>query len=334
VPQDPRLSAHLDLAALPDREYVERIYRLVLRRDALPGDLDRCVAALERGALSRSTLIHELTSSEEFTQARALDDAVARAREARASGERPRDLRAPPRTDERAVEIAWVLSRYRGEPRVLDLGYAFAEPAYVAALLELRIPGLVAADLAEREVPGLRTVVADARQLPFEDGAFDLAFCISTLEHIGLDNRAYGLEADSDPTGQEEALRELARVLGPRGRLLVTVPCGAPADLGTFVQRDPASWLDLCEEVGFSVFEEEIYLLSAEGWRPVDEADVAGVRYGENGPGAGAVLCAELRGEGAGRIVHRAARLLRRKGRPERAARLARPKPARPNAQG
>jgi SAM-dependent methyltransferase len=45
--------------------------------------------------------------------------------------------------------------------------------------------------------------------LPFADGTFDLAVALDVLEHVGDD---------------EAALRELARVLAPGGRLLVTVP--------------------------------------------------------------------------------------------------------------
>jgi SAM-dependent methyltransferase len=45
--------------------------------------------------------------------------------------------------------------------------------------------------------------------LPFGDGAFDLAVALDVLEHVGDDGAA---------------LRELARVVAPGGRLLVTVP--------------------------------------------------------------------------------------------------------------
>lgn len=45
--------------------------------------------------------------------------------------------------------------------------------------------------------------------LPFDDGVFDLAVALDVLEHVADDGAA---------------LRELARVLAPRGRLLVTVP--------------------------------------------------------------------------------------------------------------
>jgi SAM-dependent methyltransferase len=281
-----------------DAEYVEHVYRLLLRRDPLPEDLERCKAALSAGRLSRATLAHELATSAEFARVRALDDAVARARDARLRNERPRELRAPPGTDERPIEIAWVLSRYRNEARVLDVGSAHAPAAYLAALRDLGAPELVGVDLARADIPGFRLVEADVRQLPLADGSFDVALCVSTLEHVGRDNRQYGL-AHEDGGGEEAALRELARVLGPDGRLLVTVPCGEGADLGSFVQREPEEWVELFGAAGVPVFEREVYELGAEGWRSAPDFRPAGVRYGERGPGASAVLCAEL---GRGRV--------------------------------
>ena len=84
-----------------------------------------------------------------------LDDVVAYARGARARGERPRRLQAPPGTDERVIEIPWVLSRL-GSGRVLEVGYAFAEPAYLAALVDAAPAELVGVDLAEGRGAGLR----------------------------------------------------------------------------------------------------------------------------------------------------------------------------------
>lgn len=283
-----------------DADYVEHVYRLLLRRDPSPGDRARCTAAFAAGTLSRSTLVHELVTSEEFARVRALDDAVARARDARLRDERPRELRAPVGTDERPIEIAWVLSRYRGEARVLDVGSANAPPAYLAALRELGARELVGVDLAPVEVPGLRVVGADVRELPFDDRSFDVCFCISTLEHVGRDNTQYGLEAEDDPGGQVAALRELARVVAPDGRLLLTVPTGEAADVGSFVQREPDEWIALFAQAWPSVFEHEVYELDGGGWRGAPEFRPAGVRYGERGPGASAVLCAELRSAEAG----------------------------------
>jgi O-antigen chain-terminating methyltransferase len=187
--------------------------------------------------------------------------------------------------------------------RVLDVGTANAEPAYLAALLARGASELVGVDLAEADVPGIRTVVADVRQLPFGDDAFDVVVCISTLEHVGRDNRRYGADAERDEGATGTALEELRRVVAPDGRLVVTVPCGEREDHGWFVQLDPAGWNHEFLAAGFRVAEEEIYALGAEGWRAAPEFDPSGVRYG---PSASAVLCASLEPvSGARRVLRR-----------------------------
>jgi hypothetical protein len=191
--------------------------------------------------------------------------------------------------------------------RLLDDAIAFAEPAYLAGLVALRADELAGADLAFAEVPGMRSVQADVRALPFADGAFDVVLCISTLEHVGADNERYGVDAGGG--GPDEALRELRRV---GRRVLVTVPCGEPGDHGWFVQDEPDGWRGRFREAGFLVFEDEVYELGAEGWRSAPELDPAGVRYGERGPGASAVLCAELHPRTPGAVLREAARRVRR----------------------
>jgi O-antigen chain-terminating methyltransferase len=301
---DDPLSAHLELAALSDEEFVRRAYRIVLRRDPEPTAFERRV--------SRATLLRELVASDEFERLRALDDAIEGA--LRADGP-ARFLEAPGELDERAIEIPWSLSRLGGAERVLDLGTANAEPAYVAALLAAAPRELVAADLVEADVPGLKTVVADVRELPFPDRSFDLVLCVSTLEHVGRDNRVYGVETEGGG-GIDRALRELRRVLDRRGRLVVTVPCGEPEERDWFVQDEPDSWNRRFLLTGFAVLAQETYERGPEGWRAADPFDPAGVRYGERGAGASAVLCTELRPRPSWRQVFKPGRARFRRTRP------------------
>ena len=189
---DERLEAELAVQGGTDEAFVEGAFRLVLRRDPDPEALERALAKLEEGTLSRAALIRELTTSEEFVRVQELDDAVALGLGARERGERIRWLQAPPETDERVVEVPWVLSRLRSAGRVLEIGYAFAETAYLGALLRSGVE-LVGADLATRDLNGLETVEADVRDLPFPSNSFDQVLLVSTLEHIGADNERYGL---------------------------------------------------------------------------------------------------------------------------------------------
>lgn len=109
--------------------------------------------------------------------------------------------------------------------RLLDLGCgngrhsfeAFRRGAQVTAA-DLDEAGLrrtaemvAAMDLAgEREhTSGFEAVIADARQLPFDDEAFDRVIVSEVLEHIHDDRAALG---------------EVARVVRPGGRVAFTVP--------------------------------------------------------------------------------------------------------------
>lgn len=290
---DPRLRAYLLTEEPSDDAFVESVFGLALRRDADEEARERALAKLAEGTLSRAALLEELVTSEEFARIRLLDDAVAFARGARGRDERPRRLEGPPGSDERVIEIPWVLARLRSG-RVLDVGYAYAEPAYLAGLLAARVGELVGVDLAEAEVPEMETLVADVRELPFPDGDFDQILLVSTLEHVGADNERYGLADGPDEAGTGTALRELRRVLRPEGSLLVTVPVGEPENYGWFRQEDTRGWIRHFARAGFFVEEAEIYELGAEGWRAAPAFSSSGVRYGERGPAASAVLCAEL----------------------------------------
>lgn len=198
-------------------------------------------------------------------------------------------------TTERVVEIPWVLSRYRGERRVLDVGSSFALPFYLDELRRLRIEELHGVDLAPRTIPGLRLARADVRRMPYADGYFDLILCVSTLEHIGFVNVVYGIETPLDPEGDLQALREMKRALAPAGRVLVTVPFGLAGDHGWFKQYDAAGWAALLARAGLRAVESECFAYSPEGWRPADAAELATTRYGDHGaPSASSVMCAVL----------------------------------------
>ncbi len=311
------LQSWLDAGSGPDEDFVDRAWRLVMRRPPEDDGREVALAKLRDGTLSRAGLLRQLVESEEFGRVDVLDAALAfaagerrRPRDGRGPW-RPRELRAPASGDERPIEIPWCLARYDGEPRVLDVGYAFAEPAYLAGLVALGAAELTGVDLAEAEVPGLRAVVADVRTLPFDDGAFDLVLCISTLEHVGRDNGVYAVDGLRDEHGDEAALRELRRVLAKEGRLLVSVPAGEHDDQGWQVQRTPEDWVALFEGAGFLVYEDELYVHGEDGWRSGSLAEARGARYGTGGPGAGAVLLAELRPETVGGKLRLAVRDVR-----------------------
>jgi SAM-dependent methyltransferase len=65
---------------------------------------------------------------------------------------------------------------------------------------------------------------ADLTALPFADNSISSVSCMHVVEHIGLGRYGDAL----DPDGDKKAMRELSRVVAPKGQLLFVVPVGRP----------------------------------------------------------------------------------------------------------
>lgn len=64
----------------------------------------------------------------------------------------------------------------------------------------------------------------DLMKLPFDSDSVESLSCMHTIEHIGLGR--YG--DPIDPDGDIKAMKELIRVLAPKGNFLFVVPIGKP----------------------------------------------------------------------------------------------------------
>jgi predicted SAM-dependent methyltransferase len=65
-------------------------------------------------------------------------------------------------------------------------------------------------------------ILMDARQMGFRDASIDQVLCISTLEHVGMDDGC----SNTDKEGDTKVIREIFRVLKSGGKLVLTVPIG------------------------------------------------------------------------------------------------------------
>jgi SAM-dependent methyltransferase len=196
---------------------------------------------------------------------------------------------------ERVVEVPWVLSRYRGEGRVLDVGSAYGHPVYLSYLKRLGARSLHGVDLSSRRVNGLTMTRADVRRLPYTARSFELIICVSTIEHIGLDNARYQAVGGREPAGDVTALAEMRRVLHGSGRIFITIPFGRLEYHDWFKQYDLDGWTSLVRKAGLVVDEQAIYAYSESGWSlaPVNSLPANG--YGQLGATAATgVLCASL----------------------------------------
>jgi SAM-dependent methyltransferase len=211
------------------------------------------------------------------------------------SGERlPRHYAAE--WPERAVEYPWALVRLGTAQDVLDAGATFNHAAILPRLSDRRLTITTLAPEA-RHYPerGVSYVFADLRELPFRNDAFDLALCISVLEHVGMDNRVYGHTAAPSGSPRAESRRavsELARVIRPGGRALLSVPYGQRMNMGWQRQFNREDLEDVLNAVGQTASRLTVYRRdNANGWQ-VSSLEAAA--QGSYGDGAHAICCVEL----------------------------------------
>ncbi len=208
--------------------------------------------------------------------------------------------------DERVVEYPWLFSR-RLSGRVLDAGSVLNHRHVVEALLPA-VDDLTIMTLAPEPVAftslGVSYLYADMRRLPFRDDWFDEVVCLSTLEHVGMDNAVYGAagpRAEEPRAEAAQALRELLRVVRRGGRLHLSVPFGRREDHGWLRQFDREDVDELLSAAGVTRHQEAVFRHTPEGWRRAAPRQVAdagyndtGVRADDGAVAARAVLCATI----------------------------------------
>jgi SAM-dependent methyltransferase len=213
--------------------------------------------------------------------------------------------------DERVVEFPWVLAS-RPSGRVLDAGSALNHPHVLDAILPL-VGELTICTLAPEPTSfperGVSYVYADLRDLPFRDGWFDTVVSVSTLEHVGMDVRRWGAAGsgtDDPRVDVKRAGAELRRVTRRGGRLLLTVPYGAPEDLGWLRQLDRDELEHLVASIGPRETSTRVFAYERRGWRVSSLDGSSGARYQAGNrpaadpdredlaPAARAVACLEL----------------------------------------
>jgi hypothetical protein len=187
------------------------------------------------------------------------------------------------RLDERIIEYPWVLQKLgTGSATVLDAGstlnfdFILQRPEMITKQLFI---ATLAPELRAYTHLGVSYVFEDFRRSCFRADFFDVVACISTLEHVGMDNtRLYTADVDKRERATNsyfDAIDEFRRILKPGGRLLITVPYGVHTEHGWYQVFDEQMVQDIAARLGASSATYEYFRYGPEGWHRATAAQCA-----------------------------------------------------------
>jgi SAM-dependent methyltransferase len=215
--------------------------------------------------------------------------------------------------DERLIEYPWLFARLpAGSGRLLDAGsvlnfdYILEQPALRSK--QVFICTLAPEGRQQRTRQNVSYVYEDLRTICFRDNYFDWIVCLSTLEHVGLDNTRFYVsdvsKREGHPDAYLEAVAELRRVLRPGGILYASVPFGQYRNHGWFQVFDAERVDTVLAAFKPASYRESHYRYERDGWRISSREASHGATYSEPDPSstrdrddpvaAGAVACLEL----------------------------------------
>lgn len=176
--------------------------------------------------------------------------------------------------DERVIEYPWVIARLnQASGYLLDAGSTLNK-AFILDLDLLQKKRVVIMTLAPEGTLNRNNVsyhYGDLRKTIFTDGIFDEIVCISTLEHIGMDNtQLYTADktfSEQDAQAYRLVVQEFRRLLKPGGQVLLTVPFGKYENHGWLQQFNYNMVCDITQVFEPRLSSIMVYRYFADGWQ-------------------------------------------------------------------
>jgi SAM-dependent methyltransferase len=190
--------------------------------------------------------------------------------------------------DERVVEYPWILSkllRYNERCQFLDAGSTLNHEFIMRHPLAEWQKWTVLTLAPEPECfcsLGVSYIYDDLRAMPFRDQCFDAVFCVSVIEHVGMDNAHYTHNKDDQQNNTEDYIRaidEMKRVLRPNGWLFLTVPFGQYENHGWLQQFDATMLRSLIVQFQPKKDERTFFRSTPRGWQMCAEDDCRYLTY-------------------------------------------------------
>jgi SAM-dependent methyltransferase len=214
--------------------------------------------------------------------------------------------------DERVIEYPWIMSQLHDSGgRLLDAGSALNHE-YLLEHDLIRNRHTLLYTLSPETYSLARDnvsyVYGDLRETVLRDNCFDVVTCVSTLEHVGMDNTLLYIKQERfhecDLDAHLAAVKEIRRVLKPGGIALITVPFGKAENHGWLQQFDLAGVERIIDAFDGRVDRRQFYRYLPAGWIRADAGECAASEYfnvhtqqhanADNAAAARAVACLRL----------------------------------------
>jgi SAM-dependent methyltransferase len=138
------------------------------------------------------------------------------------------------RIDERIIEYPWLFSRLPEDHGILLDAGSTLNFEIILKQPSLKSKKVFISTLAPESdcfwTQGVSYVFEDLRNCCYRNNFFDYVVCISTAEHIGLDNTLLYTndtsKKEGNPTTYLNAIQEFYRIIKPGGILYLTLPFG------------------------------------------------------------------------------------------------------------
>lgn len=190
--------------------------------------------------------------------------------------------------DERCVEYPWLFAHTAPDAeRYLDAGSALNHQ-FILEQPVLQDKKMHILTLAPESKcfwrKGISYFYEDLRRIPIQNNFYDTVVCISTLEHVGMDNsRATHSDRyrEQRPDDFTLAIREMKRTLKPEGRLFITVPFGRYSNQIAFQQFDSGLLDEMINAFDGDLIKRSFFKYLSTGWQRATEMECQDCQYVE-----------------------------------------------------